>query len=135
MILFIQNVRYGWRMLWKNPGFTVIALVTLALGIGANSALFSVIDAVLLKSLPFRDPGRLVAVRSVDPKDATMGGEISYPNFLDWRSQSHSFDAMSVWNTSSFTYTDDEQPESVPGAVVSGNLFSLLGVSPVLGKP
>lgn len=134
MNLFIQNVRYGWRMLRKNPGFTVIALLTLALGIGANTALFSVIDAVLLKPLPFHDPGRLVAARSVDPKDSTMGGEISYPNFLDWRSQSHSFEDMSVWNTTDVTYTDGSHPESVHGAVVSGNLFSLLGVSPLLGR-
>ena len=134
MNLFIQNVRYGWRMLRKNPGFTLIALLTLALGIGANTALFSVIDAVLLKPLPFRDPGRLVAARSVDPKDSSMGGEISYPNFLDWRSQSHSFEAMSVWNATDVTYTDGSEPESVHGAVVSGNLFSLLGVSPLLGR-
>ncbi|HEY6249399.1 MAG TPA: ABC transporter permease [Candidatus Angelobacter sp.] len=134
MNLFVQNVRYGWRMLRKNPGFTLIALVTLALGIGANTALFSVIDAVLLRPLPFRDPSRLVAVGSVDPKDRTMGGEISYPAFLDWRSQSHSFEAMSVWDTSNFTYTYGSQAESVPGSVVSGNLFSLLGVTPVLGR-
>jgi putative ABC transport system permease protein len=118
----------------KNPGFTLIALVTLALGIGANTALFSVIDAVLLRPLPFRDPGRVVAVRSVDLRDSNHGGEISYPAFLDWQSQSRSFEAMSVWNTFNLTYTGGAQPESVPGAEVSANLFSMLGVTPELGR-
>ena len=131
---FLTDIRFALRMLRNNPGFTSVAVLTLALGIGANTALFSVIDAVLLRPLPFRDPARLVAVRSVDIKDATQGGEISYPAFLDWRSQSHSFEAMSVWNTTSLTYTGGDLPESVRGAVVSANLFSVLGVSPALGR-
>jgi putative ABC transport system permease protein len=135
MNTFRHDLRYAVRMMRKSPGFTLIALVTLALGIGANTALFSVIDAVLLRPLPFAEPGGLVAVHAVDLRDASHGGEISYPAFLDWRSQSGSFAAMSVWNTSNFTYTGGDQPESVPGAVVSANLFSLLGVSPVAGRP
>jgi predicted permease len=131
---FLRDLRYGARMLRKNPGFTLVAVLTLALGIGANTALFSVIDAVLLRPLPFHDPGRLVAIRSVDLRDATHGGEISYPAFLDWRSRSHSFEAMSVWNTNNLTYTGGDLPESVPSAVVSANLFSMLGVSPALGR-
>src|SRR5580658_952029 len=130
----LMDIRISLRTLRKNPGFTAAAILTLALGIGANTALFSVIDAVLLRPLPFRDPGRLVAVHSVDIKDAAHGGEISYPAFLDWRSRSHSFEAMSVWNATSLTYTGGDQPESVPGAMVSANLFSTLGVSPVLGR-
>jgi predicted permease len=131
---FLTDTRISLRTLRKNPGFTAAAILTLALGIGANTALFSVIDAVLLRPLPFRDPGRLVAVHSVDIKDPTHGGEISYPAFLDWRSRSHSFEAMSVWNATGLTYTGGDQPESVPGAMVSANLFSMLGVSPVLGR-
>lgn len=134
MSILLHDLRYAIRMLGKNPGFTLVAVITLALGIGANSALFSVIDAVLLRPLPFRDPGRLIAVRSVDIKDATQGGDISYPAFLDWRAQSRSFEAMSVWNANNFTYTGGDQPESVPGAVVSANLFSMLGVSPAVGR-
>jgi len=130
----LMDIRFALRMLHNNPGFAAVAVLTLALGIGANTALFSVIDAVLLRPLPFRDPGRLVAVHCVDLRDATHGGEISYPAFLDWRSGSHSFEAMSVWNDSSFTYTGGDKPESVPGAVVSANLFSMLGVSPALGR-
>ena len=131
---FLHDLRYAARMMRKNLGFTAIAVATLALGIGANTALFSVINAVLLRPLPFRDPGRLVALTAPDPKDANHGGEISYPAFLDWRQQSHSFDAMSVWTTNTYTYTGGDHPESVPGAEVSANLFSLLGVDPVLGR-
>ncbi|HKN74830.1 MAG TPA: ABC transporter permease [Candidatus Acidoferrum sp.] len=131
---FLTDIRFGARMLRKNPGFTAVAVLTLALGIGANTALFSVIDAVLLRPLPFHDPGRLVAVHSVDLKDANQGGEISYPSFLDWRTRTRSFEAMSVWSTMGFAYTGGDQPESVPGAMVSANLFSVLGVSPVIGR-
>jgi len=131
----LSDGRYGLRQLCKNPAFTVVAVLTLALGIGANTAIFCVIDAVVLRPLPFHDPGRLVAVRSIDLKDATQGGDTSYPAFLDWRSQSHSFEAMSVWNVTNLTYTGGDQPESIRSAVVSANLFSLLGVSPALGRP
>jgi predicted permease len=131
---FLMDMRFALRMLHKSPGFAAVAVLTLALGIGANTALFSVIDAVLLRPLPFHDPGRVVAVRSLDLRDANQGGEISYPAFLDWRSRSRSFDAMSVWNGDNFTYTGGDQPESVPGAVVSANLFSMLGVLPALGR-
>jgi putative ABC transport system permease protein len=130
----VQDVRFGVRMMRKSPGFAIVAVLTLALGIGANTAIFSIIDAVVLRPLPFRDPGHLVAVSSVDPKDATHGGEISYPAFLDWRSQTHSFEELSVWNTTNLTFTGGDQAESVRSAVVSSNLFSLLGVSPPLGR-
>jgi putative ABC transport system permease protein len=131
---FLMDIRYSLRTLLKSPGFTTAAVLTLALGIGANTALFSVIDAVLLRHLPFHDPARLVAVHSVDIKDSSQGGEISYPAFLDWRSRSSSFEGMSVWNTSQLTYTGGDQPESVPAAMISANLFSMLGVSPILGR-
>ena len=130
----LLDVRYGLRTLRRNPGFTAAAVLTLALGIGANTALFSVIDAVLLRPLPFHEPGRLVAVNCVDVRHPSSTGEVSYPAFLDWRSRSHSFEAMSVWNPSSFTYTGGDQPESVAGVVVSANLFSMLGVSPAIGR-
>jgi putative ABC transport system permease protein len=129
-----SDSRFALRQLWKNPGFTSVTLLTIALGIGVNTAIFSVIDAVLLRPLPFHDPGRLVACKSIDTKDPTQGGDISYPAFLDWRAQSHSFEAMSVYNVTSFTYTGGQQPESVRSAVVSANLFSTLGVSPALGR-
>ncbi|HLW53404.1 MAG TPA: ABC transporter permease [Candidatus Angelobacter sp.] len=134
MMNLLQDLRYAARMMRKTPVFTLIAIATLALGIGANTALFSVIDAVLIRPLPFHDPGRLMDLRSFDLTDKIQGGETSYPAFLDWRDQSHSFEAMSVWNTSGFTYTGGAQPENVPSAIVSANLFSMLGVSPVIGR-
>src|SRR5260221_4805140 len=124
MSAFLHDLRYAIRILLKNPGFTLIAVVTLALGIGANTALFSVIDAVLLRPLPFHDPGRLVALSAVDPKNPGGQGEVSYPAFLDWRAQSHSFEAMSVWTTTSFTSTGGAQPGRIPADVVSGSRFS-----------
>lgn len=130
----LADCRYGLRQFCKNPGFTTVTVLTIALGIGANTALFSVIDAVLLRPLPFHDPGCLVAVRSIDIADPSQGGEISYPAFLDWRAQSHSFQAMSVWNVTSLTYTGGDQPESVRGAMISANLLSMLGVAPALGR-
>jgi putative ABC transport system permease protein len=130
----VADSRFALRQLRKSPAFTTVAILTLALGIGANTALFSVINAVLLRPLPFHDPGRLVAVASIDLKNPESGGDISYPAFQDWRSQSHSFDAMSVWNVTSLTYTGGDQPESIRSAEISANLFSLLGISPVLGR-
>jgi len=131
---FFADVRYALRALRRGPAFALVAIVTLALGIGANTALFSVIDAVLLRPLPFSDPTSLVILRSDDLSDKTHGGETSYPAFLDWRSGSHSFEAMSVWSPSNMAYTSGNQPESVPTAIVSANLFSLLGVQPLLGR-
>ena len=130
----LADCRFALRQLRKSPGFTSVTLLTLALGIGANTAIFSVIDAVLLRPLPFHDPGRLMSVQSVDLTDPTQGGDISYPAFLDWRAQTHSFSAMSVYNVTDFTYTGGAAPESIRSAVVSANLFSNLGVSPALGS-
>ena len=131
---FFMDARFGLRTLRKNPGFTATAVLTLALGIAATTALFSAIDAVLLRPLPFRDPGRLVAIGSVDLRDGTRREETSYPAFLDWQSRSRSFEGMSAWNAIGLTYAGGDQPESVRGAAVSANLFSILGVSPVVGR-
>ena len=130
----LRDGRFSLRILRKSPGFTTVAVLTLTLGIGANTAIFSVIDAVLLRSLPFHNPDHLVSVQSIDISDSSQGGDISYPAFLDWRSQNHSFEAMSVYNVTGFTYTGGAQAESVRSAVVSANLFSTLGVSPALGR-
>lgn len=130
----LSDCRFALRQFRKEPGFTSITVLTLAVGIGANTAMFSLIDAVLLRPLPFHDPDRLVAVESIDLQDPTQGGDISYLAFLDWRSQNHSFEAMSVYNVTGLTYTGGAQPESVRSAVVSANLFSTLGVAPALGR-
>jgi len=128
-----QDLRLGLRQLRKMPGFTAVAVLTLALGIGANTAIFSVIYAVLLRPLPFRDAGRVVAVKTTEPNRRDDIG-VSYPAFLDWRSRNRVFEGLSAFHTDDFTLTGRGEPVHVTGAVVSANTFSLLGVSPVMGR-
>ena len=124
----LQDLRYAVRQLLKNPGFTVVAVATLALGLGANSAIFSVIDAVLLRPLPFVSPSRLVVVKptEVGRHDDT---EVSYPVFRDWRAQNHVFEGLSAFHQGDFTLTGRGQAAHLTGEVVSANLFSVLGVA------
>jgi putative ABC transport system permease protein len=129
----LQDIRYALRQLRKSPGFTAVAVLTLALGIGANSAMFSVIDAVLLHPLPFRDPSRLVVVKPTEPGRTDDIGT-SYPTFLDWRSRNHVFDRISVFREDDFTLTGRAEPAHLKGAVVSANMFSVLGVHPEFGR-
>jgi len=129
----IQDARYALRQLRKTPGFTTVAVLTLALGIGANTAIFSVVDAVLLRPLPFHNASRLVVVKTTEPGRRDDIG-VSYPAFLDWRSRNHVFEALSAYRTDDFTLTGRSEPAHVTGAVVSANTFSLLGVTPALGR-
>jgi len=129
----LQDLRYALRQLSKNPGFTAVAVLTLALGIGANSAIFSVVYAVLLRPLPFHDPGRLVVVKTTEPGRLDDIG-VSYPVFLDWRSQNHVFEGLSVFRTDSSTLTGRAEPAHLTGAVVSANIFAVLGVTPAMGR-
>ncbi|MGC2695309.1 MAG: ABC transporter permease [Candidatus Angelobacter sp.] len=136
MTTLLQDIRYGLRMLRKSPGFTVIALITLALGIGANTAIFSIVNAVLLKPLPFPESDRLVYVSSAfsPQKDVSQPFAISYPDFLDWRATAKSFSGMASYHGDSFTLTGLEQPLHVTGATVSADFFSILGTTPFLGR-
>lgn len=129
----VQDVRFALRQLRKNLAFTAVAVITLALGIGANSAIFSVIDAVLLRPLAFHDPNRLVAVKTTEP-DRHDNINVSYPEFLDWRTQDRMFEGLSVFREDDFTLTRRGEPAHLTGVVVSANLFSLLGVAPSLGR-
>jgi putative ABC transport system permease protein len=129
----LEELRLGLRQLRKMPGFTAVAVLTLALGIGPNTAIFSVIYAVLLRPLPFRDAGRIVAVKTTEPNRHDDIG-VSYPAFLDWRSRSQVFRGLSAFRTDDFTLTGRGAPEHLTGAVVSANTFSLLGVSPAIGR-
>src|SRR3954465_12289508 len=126
-----QDINLAFRILFKNPGFAVVAILTLALGIGANSAMFSVINAVLLRPLPFHDPGRLVAISTTDITRNNEVRPISYPAFLDWRSQSHSMESMSAWHVDDFTLITGNDSVHLIGSIASANLFSTLGVNPV----
>jgi predicted permease len=128
----IRDLRYGLRMLTKNPGFTVVAVVTLALGIGANTALFSVVNGVLLNPLPYPESNRLVALYSHDANYTQAS--ISYPNFLDWVRDNRSFSALAAFRGDDFNLTGSGEPERVPVEMVSASFFPLLGVRPVLGR-
>jgi putative ABC transport system permease protein len=130
-----QDLHYGARMLVKQPGFTFIAILTLALGIGANTAIFSVVNAVLLRPLPFQEPERVVMVWNKGA--AAAGGDrtpLAVADLFDWRAQSHAFDGIAAFQYDSFTLTGVETPESVPGARVTANFFAVLGVPPALGR-
>jgi putative ABC transport system permease protein len=130
-----QDLRFGARMLLKQPGFSLIALLTLALGIGANTAIFSVFNAVLLRPLPFKDPERLVMVWQVNTA-AAGGDRTPFPvgTLLDMRKQSKSFDEFAAFMPSNLTYTGGETPEQVRTALVTANFFTALGVEPQLGR-
>jgi putative ABC transport system permease protein len=129
----VQDVRYGLRMLRKNSGFAATAILTLALGIGATTAIFSVVDGVMLKPLPFPTADRLVRIGSVFVANG-RGGVASYPDFLDWRARNHVFDGMAVSRTNDFTLIGPREPLHLQGAVASAQLFSLLGAAPALGR-
>ena len=130
----LQDFRYGLRILRRNPGFAVTAILTLALGIGATTAIFSVVDTVVFKPLPFPTADRLVRVESVLAATGN-GGVASYPDFIDWRARSHSFDGMAAFRTDSFTLVGPREPLHLQGAIMSANLLSLLAVTPALGRP
>ncbi|HET7453780.1 MAG TPA: ABC transporter permease, partial [Thermoanaerobaculia bacterium] len=124
--------RYAFRSLRKSPGFAAVAIATLALGIGANTAIFSVVDAVVLRPLPYRDPQRLVMLWERRPKSDHVVA--SYPDFLDWRDRSRSFDGAAAYSGWTFNLTGNGPPERVDSAVVSAGFFDVLGVTPHLGR-
>jgi putative ABC transport system permease protein len=128
-----QDVRYGLRMLAKSPGFTCLVIFTLALGIGANTAIFSVVSAVILQPLPFPDPKQIVNVRGVDLRTGE-GRALSYPDFLDLRAQSHSLEAVAGYDESTFTLTGAGEPLHLDVEIVSASLFDVLRVAPSLGR-
>ena len=132
MTTLIQDLRYGLRMLAKDPGFTAVAVLTLALGIGANTAIFSVVNGVLLDPLPFPQPERLVSLHASKPNFET--GSISYPNFLDWQKDNHSFAAMAVYRPAGMSLTGMGEAERVRAEYVTSDFFPILGVKPVLGR-
>lgn len=129
-----QDVRYALRMLRRSPGFAAAAILTLALGIGATVAIFSIVDAIVLKPLPFSTADRLVRVESVLAATGRGSGIASYPDFVDWRTRNHVFAGMSVVDARAFTLVGPREPLHLQGAVVSARLFSLLGVAPEVGR-
>ena len=131
---FLQDIRYALRMLRKNPGFTTIAVLTLALGIGANTAIFSVVYAVLLKPLPYAQPEQLVTVFEAKPQEGVMGNGWSYPNFAELRAGNRVFADMAGYQEHQLTLTGRGDPTIVTTAVVTPDLFSVLGEKPIAGR-
>ena len=129
-----QDLHYGVRMLVKNPSFTIVAVLALALGIGANSAIFSVVNTVLLRPLPYKNPGRLVMLWEEATHLGFPKNTPSPANFIDWRAQNTVFEAMAAMVERSFNLTGVGEPERFDGRRVSANLFDLLGVQPQLGR-
>src|SRR5262245_10517520 len=127
-----QDVRYGARMLLKQPGFTLIATLTLALGIGANSAIFSFVNAVLLRPLPLREPEQLVKIWENKPD--MIQGTTSIPNLKDWREQNDVFTGIAAYQFSNFSLPGRDYPERVFGVTASANFFDVVGVAPQAGR-
>jgi predicted permease len=132
MASLLQDLRYGFRMILKSPGFSVIAVFTLALGIGANTAIFSVVNGVLLNSLPFHDGDQLVSLFEKIPNFEKAS--ISYPNFTDWRKMNHSFTAIAAYRSHGFDLTGEGIPEHLHGEMISAAFFEILGVNPLMGR-
>jgi putative ABC transport system permease protein len=134
MKTFWDDLRYGWRMLRRNPGFAAVAILTLAVGIGANAAIYSVINVVLLRPLPFSDSNRIVLIWETDANRNVQRGIASPAEFLDWREQNHVFQELAAWRTWFYSLTGSGEPEQVWGVHASGNFFRLLEVKPILGR-
>jgi len=137
METLFQDIRYAARQLIKSPGFALVAILTLALGIGANTAIFSVVNGVLLRPLPFHQPDRLVRVWHIPPAKSFPGitnFSVSPANYLDWENQNHSFSSMAIYGFRGLTLTSGDKPEQIGVCVVSARFFETLGVEPILGR-
>lgn len=129
-----QDIRFGLRLLWKHPGFTFVAVAALALGIGANTAVFSLVNALLINPLPFPDMDRLVTVYERVPAQGNERNEASIANYLDWRAQNQSFENIGVYRWWSANLTGNDQPERLQGFLVSASLLDTIGLKPMLGR-
>ncbi|HXI91461.1 MAG TPA: ABC transporter permease [Blastocatellia bacterium] len=134
MELLLADIRYASRMLIKRPVFTAVAVITLALGIGANTAIFSVVNAVLLNPLPYANPSELTLIWLQHPPTNQFQQPVSFPDFNDWQAQSQSFERIVATRTVSVNFTDGNEPERVNGARVSAGFLSMLRVKPVAGR-
>ena len=128
----LQDIRYGFRVLRKSPVFTLVAVLTLALGIGANTAIFSIFNGVLLSPLPYPHADRMVTLGASKPN--FQNGAISYPNFRDWQKDNQTFEAMAIFRNTTYSLTGVGAAEEIPGELVSAELFPMLNIKPVLGR-
>src|SRR5450631_2613789 len=132
----LTDLRYAVRMLRKNPGFVAVAVCSLAIGIGANSAIYSLADSLLLRPLAVARPSRVVTVNQVHPGLFAVHSDLSYPDYLDLRDRNRTFDGLIAWSYAQFGFTPDRkrQPRMKFGMFVSGNFFKVLGVEPTVGR-
>src|SRR5688572_1463833 len=131
----MNDLKFAFRQLLKNPGFTAVAVLTLALGIGANTAIFSIVSSVLLRPLPFKDPDRLVTVWERNVKRGYEMNHVAVATFLDWKTQNKAFESMAAFGLDQgLSLTGDHEPERVTAVPVSANLFEVLGVKPMVGR-
>ncbi|HKT68174.1 MAG TPA: ABC transporter permease [Terriglobales bacterium] len=132
MDTLLQDIRYALRTLRRSRGFAAVAVITLALGIGANTAMFSIVNAVLLRPVPYNNPERLLKLYTSMPQ--FREASVSYPNFLDWQRRSRSFDLMAAYRHDSFNLTGQANPERLRGEMASATIFPLLGIKPIIGR-
>jgi putative ABC transport system permease protein len=134
MQTFWQDLRYGARMLLKYRGFTLIAIITLALGVGANTAIFSVVNAVLLRPLPYTESERMMTVDATDLAHGFASMGINLPDFREWRASNRSFEAMAAFSVEKYNIAGNEEPERIAGAMASADFFKVMGVNPAQGR-
>jgi putative ABC transport system permease protein len=134
MDMFLQDLRYAARTLVKNPGFAALTITCLALGIGVNSTIFSVVDTIAIRPLPFRDPDALVALMTTHQANGIDRGDVSYLDLQDWKARTRTFADMAAVSGRSLTLSDRDEPERFTGATVTWNMFPMLGIQPLLGR-
>src|SRR5215212_2469371 len=134
MRTLLQDLRFGLRLLLKSPGFTAVAVLALALGVAANTAIFSVVNAVLIRPLPYKDPARLVMVWEYNRVRDVHQNVISPANFIDWQEQTDVFEEMAAYRDWHANLTGGGDPVEVPIQYTTSNLFRVLGVRPILGR-
>src|SRR5580704_5098889 len=134
MDILLRNLQYGTRVLARSPGFTAIAMGTIALAIGANTAIFGLVNALMLKPLPYHEAARIVVPATVFDRLHTDRGSISYPDILDWKAQTDLFEAVGAYNGSSWDVTGTEEPERLKGLVVGDGYFQAMGATALIGR-
>ena len=134
MDALLQDLRYACRTLVKNPGFAALTIMCLALGVGVNSTIFSVVDTVAIRPLPFHDPQELVALHTTHQANGIESGGVSFLDARDWRERTHAFVEIATVTGRSLTLSDGDEPERLSGATVTWNMFPMIGVQPVLGR-
>src|SRR5262249_36429858 len=134
MNTLFQDLRYGARILLKQPGFTLVAVLTLAIGIGANTAIFSLVNSILLRPLPFREPDRIVRLIQASPKLGLPTWGVSQADFAAYHEQNRSFESLALYNTSAINMTGQGEPERLPMTNVTADFFKVFGLSPLLGR-